>query len=298
MFAQSERITMPSKSAKRKKTARKPATTSRSRHQASKKQRAAKRPETQAIEPALHGVIFPVVGVGASAGGLEAFTQLLQRLPADTGMAFVLVQHLHPEYESALTEILSRATSMPVTEAVDNMPVEPDHVYVIPPNVYLAVLHGVLHLLPRVAITGQNLPIDHFLRSLAEDQGSKAIGVILSGTASDGVLGLKAIKGEGGITFAQDEKSAKYNGMPHSAITAGCVDFILPPDKIAAELARIARHPFLMHARPDWAKKGVAADEALPASKDAPFQRKRFHLLQAHHHPASCAAAHAAAQTR
>jgi len=259
---------MPSKSAKRKKTARKPATTSRSRHQASKKQRAAKRPETQAIEPALHGVIFPVVGVGASAGGLEAFTQLLQRLPADTGMAFVLVQHLHPEYESALTEILSRATSMPVTEAVDNMPVEPDHVYVIPPNVYLAVLHGVLHLLPRVAITGQNLPIDHFLRSLAEDQGSKAIGVILSGTASDGVLGLKAIKGEGGITFAQDEKSAKYNGMPHSAITAGCVDFILPPDKIAAELARIARHPFLMHARPDWAKKGVAADEALPASKD------------------------------
>ena len=130
------------------------------------------------------------------------------------------------------------------------------------------MLHGVLHLLPRMSVSGQNLPIDHFFRSLAEDQGSKAIGVILSGTASDGVLGLKAIKGEGGITFAQDEKSAKYNGMPHSAITAGCVDFVLPPDKIAAELARIARHPFLAHARPDWVRKGVSADETLPASKD------------------------------
>ncbi|HJW81744.1 MAG TPA: chemotaxis protein CheB [Acidiferrobacterales bacterium] len=224
--------------------------------------------EVAAPEPVTQGVGFPVVGVGASAGGLEAFTLLLQRLPADTGMAFVLVQHLHPEYESALTEILSRATSMPVAEAADGMAVEPDHIYVIPPNVYLAMLHGILHLLPRISISGQNLPIDHFLRSLAEDQGSKAIGVILSGTASDGVLGLKAIKGEGGITFAQDEKSAKYNGMPHSAITAGCVDFILPPDKIAAELARIARHPFLAYARPDWVRKGVPADEALPASKD------------------------------
>jgi two-component system CheB/CheR fusion protein len=235
---------------------------------AGKKPRAASLTKRQTIESIIHGVNFPVVGVGASAGGLEAFTELLQRLPADTGMAFVLVQHLHPEYESALTEILSRATSMPVAEAVDGMAIEPDHVYVIPPNVYLAVLHGVLHLLPRVSISGQNLPIDHFLRSLAEDQGSKAIGVILSGTASDGVLGLKAIKGEGGITFAQDEKSAKYNGMPHSAITAGCVDFILPPDKIAAELSRIARHPFLIQVRPGRAKKGVPADESLPESED------------------------------
>lgn len=222
-----------------------------------------------APELANYGVGFPVVGVGASAGGLEAFTLLLQRLPTDTGMAFVLIQHLHPEYESALTEILSRATSMPVAEAVDGMAVEPNHIYVIPPNVYLAMLHGVLHLLPRTSIQGQNLPIDHFLRSLAEDQGSKAIGVILSGTASDGVLGLKAIKGEGGITFAQDEKSAKYDGMPHSAITAGCVDFILPPDKIAAELARIARHPFLLtQARPDWVKPSAHVEELLPAGKD------------------------------
>ena len=272
---------MPRKPSKKRAASRKPP-----RHALSRKSKASATPkatsakpktpkrqitspaEAVVAEPASRGVGFPVVGVGASAGGLEAFTQLLQRLPADTGMAFVLVQHLHPEYESALTEILSRATSMPVAEAVDGMPVEPDHIYVIPPNVYLAILHGMLHLLPRMTIQGQNLPIDHFLRSLAEDQGSKAIGVILSGTASDGVLGLKAIKGEGGITFAQDEKSAKYNGMPHSAISAGCVDFILPPDKIAAELARIARHPFLVHARPDWAKKGVPADETPPTSKD------------------------------
>ena len=232
---------------------------------AGKKQRGAALSKSQALEPVTQGVNFPVVCVGASAGGLEAFTQLLQRLPADSGMAFVLVQHLHPEYESALTDILPRVTSMPITEAADGMAIEPDHVYVIPPNVYLAMLHGVLHLLPRTAISGQNLPIDHFFRSFAEDQGGKAIGVILSGTASDGVLGLKAIKGEGGITFAQDEKSAKYNGMPHSAIAAGCVDFILPPGKLAAELARIARHPFVLRSQPDWAKKGAAADEALPA---------------------------------
>ena len=189
---------------------------------------------------------FPVAGIGASAGGLEAFTVLLKHLPADTGMAFVLIQHLHPEYPSALTEILSRATSMPVQEVVDGMDVEPDHVYIIPPNTYLGILHGVLHLMPRSTIGGQNLPIDYFFRHLAEDLGNMAIGVILSGTASDGVLGLKAIEAEGGITFAQDESSAKYDGMPHSAIAAGCVNFILPPDKIAVELSRIAHHPYIL----------------------------------------------------
>ena len=189
---------------------------------------------------------FPIAGIGASAGGLEAFTELLTHLPADTGMGFVLIQHLHPEYPSALTEILSRATSMSVVEVVDGMTVEPNHIYIIPPNTYLGILHGVLHLMPRSTISGQNLPIDYFFRHLAEDLGSMAIGVILSGTASDGVLGLKAIAAEGGITIAQDRESAKYDGMPHSAIAAGCVDFILPPDKIAAELSRIAHHPYVM----------------------------------------------------
>ena len=189
---------------------------------------------------------FPIAGIGASAGGLEAFTVLLKHLPADTGMAFVLIQHLHPAYPSALTEILSRATSMPVQEVLDGMEVKPNYVYIIPPNTYLGIMHGVLHLMPRSEFSGQNLPIDYFFRHLAEDLGSMAIGVILSGTASDGVLGLKAIEAEGGITIAQDEESAQYNGMPHSAIAAGCVDYILSPDKIAVELARIARHPYVL----------------------------------------------------
>lgn len=194
-------------------------------------------------------VSFPVVGIGASAGGLEAFSALLKSLPADTGMAFVLVQHLAPAYESMLTELLARATTMPVTEITDGLQIEPNHVYVIPPNANLGILHGVLHLMPRNTVPGHYLPIDYFMRALAEDQGSKAIGIILSGTASDGVLGLKEIKAVGGITFAQDEKSAAYNGMPHSAIAAGCVDFVLPPAEIAAELGRLHRHPYITGAK-------------------------------------------------
>ncbi len=193
---------------------------------------------------AVDEIEFPVVGIGASAGGLEAFSALLKSLPADTGMAFVLVQHLAPSHESMLTELLARSTAMPITEITDGLSVEANHVYVIPPNVNLGILHGVLHLVPREVTPAHYLPIDNFLRSLAADMGSKAIGVILSGTASDGVLGLKEIKAVGGITFAQDEESASYNGMPHSAIAAGCVDFILPPAEIAAELARLRRHPY------------------------------------------------------
>ncbi len=203
-------------------------------------------------------VTFPIVGVGASAGGLEAFSKLLQNLHPKTGMAYVLVQHLDPHHASALTELLSRETIMPVREIEDGMVIAPDHVYVIPPNTNLAILHGILHLMPRFQSRGQHLSIDYFFRSLAEDQGSKAIGVILSGTASDGVLGLKAIKAEGGITFSQDEQSAKYDGMPHSAIVAGCVDYILPPEKIANELMRIARHPYVSHI------KGTDSHEMLP----------------------------------
>ncbi len=203
---------------------------------------------------------FPVVGIGASAGGLEAFTQLLEFLPHDTGMAFVLVQHLAPKHESMLTELLSRATRMPVAEVKDGMKVESDHIYVIPPNTNMAILHGVLHLMPRPATLGQHMPIDYFLRSLAEDQKSTAIGVILSGTASDGALGLKAIKAEGGITFAQDEKTAKYDGMPRSAIAAGYVDFILAPDKIAKELARLGRHPYVSHVKVERAGELLAED--------------------------------------
>jgi two-component system, chemotaxis family, CheB/CheR fusion protein len=197
---------------------------------------------------------FPIVGVGASAGGLEAFRSLLQKLPANTGMAFVLVQHLDPEHESLLTRLLSHATRMPVTEVTEGVAVEPDHVYVIPPNKALGIRNGVLHLLARKPRDPRHMPIDAFLHSLAENEGSRAIGVILSGVASDGTLGLAAIKAAGGITFAQDSQSAKYDGMPRSAIAAGCVDFVLPPEGIARELKRISLHPYL--GRPDHPMAG------------------------------------------
>jgi len=186
-----------------------------------------------------------VVGIGASAGGLEAFRQLLEHLPTDTGMAFVLVSHLDPTHKSILTELLARRTKLPVTEVSDGMRVEPNNVYVLPPNTSMAIAEGILHLQPREEGRAGRHPIDYFLRTLAEDQTHRAIGVILSGTDSDGTLGLEAIKSEGGITFAQDAKSAKYDGMPRSATAAGHVDFVLTPEGIAKELARISRHPFV-----------------------------------------------------
>jgi two-component system, chemotaxis family, CheB/CheR fusion protein len=192
---------------------------------------------------------FPIVGVGASAGGLEAFRSLLQALPRKTGMAFVLVQHLDPEHESLLTRLLSHATRMPVTEVTEGVSVEPNHVYVIPPNKALGIRNGALHLLARSRQNPKHMPVDAFFHSLAENEGSRAIGVILSGVATDGTLGLEALKAAGGITFAQDGKSAKYDGMPRSAIAAGCVDFVLPPEGIARELKRISLHPYL--GRPD-----------------------------------------------
>jgi two-component system, chemotaxis family, CheB/CheR fusion protein len=188
---------------------------------------------------------FPIVGIGASAGGLEAFTALFKTLPPDLGMAYVLVPHLDPQRESAISQILGRTTSMPTIEIEEGMKVEPDHVYVIPPNCDLTIRNAHFQIVDREAPRAVNATIDIFLRSLAADQGPNAIGVVLSGTASDGTLGLTAIKGEGGITFAQDTRSAKYDGMPASAIAAGCVDFILPPEEIAHELARIREHPYV-----------------------------------------------------
>jgi len=193
---------------------------------------------------------FPIVGLGASAGGLEAFTQLLHALPMDTGMAFVLVQHLDPKHPSILTELLAKSTALPVHEAVHGVKLKPDHIYVTPPNVKLALEGSAFCLTPRAERAGSGMTIDYFMRSLAEEQGDRAIGVVLSGTASDGTLGLAAIKAQGGITFAQDEKSAKFDGMPHSAIASGCVDFVLRPAEIAAELGRISGHQYLKHAEP------------------------------------------------
>jgi two-component system CheB/CheR fusion protein len=187
------------------------------------------------------GEPFPIVGIGASAGGLEAFSSLLSALPADTGMAFVVVSHLDPTHASALPAILARATSMPVTEAVNEQSVEANHVYVMPPGQDMTIDQGRLQLQPRAA-QALHRPVDLFFRSLADDRRHQAIGVILSGTASDGTLGTRAIKGASGITFAQDE-SARQSGMPHSAVADGFVDFVLPPSAIAEELVRISRLP-------------------------------------------------------
>jgi two-component system, chemotaxis family, CheB/CheR fusion protein len=193
--------------------------------------------------------IFPVVGIGASAGGLDSFERLLKHLPTNTGMAFVVVQHLDPTHESQLPQILTRATKMPVIEAREGMRVEADKIYVIPPDKDMFIREQVLHLEPRRTSEAPHMPVDIFFRSLAADHKNKAVGVILSGTATDGTVGLKAIKTEGGITFAQDSASAKYSGMPRSAIAAGAVDLVLPPEEIARHLSRLGDHPYIQSAR-------------------------------------------------
>jgi two-component system CheB/CheR fusion protein len=189
---------------------------------------------------------FLIAAVGASAGGIEAFTELMSNLATDTGMAFVLVQHLDPEHHSMLTELLSKKTTMRVKEVVNGMTVEPNHVYVIPPNATMTISNHTLQLAPRSEGRGLHMSIDHFMRALAEEQGNRAIGVLLSGSGTDGTAGLAEIQAHGGVTFAQDEESAKYDSMPRSAVSAGCVDYVLPPKAIARELARIARHPYLV----------------------------------------------------
>ncbi len=214
---------------------------------------------------ASHPENFPVVGIGASAGGLEAFSELLSHLPAKTGMAFVLVQHLDPMHASELREILSRKTSIPVAEIIDGVVVRPDHIYVIPPNRDMTIQGGALRLSERTLTRGQHLPIDHFLSSLAEDRGPRAISVILSGTASDGTAGSRAVKAAGGITFAQDEHSAKYSSMPHSAISAGCVDFVVPPAAIATELTRVGKHPYLAPVPAKQPEPAIASEDEMEA---------------------------------
>ena len=216
-------------------------------------------PEAIQILPEL----FPIVGIGASAGGLEAFSELLRNLPEKTGMAFVLVQHLDPNHESTLPEILGRTTKLPVKEVIDGTRVQPDHVYVIPANTSMVILNGALQLSARVVLHGQHMPIDNFFRSLAERIGQRSIGVVLSGTASDGTEGCRAIKDAGGLTFAQDEASAKYDSMPRSAVRAGCIDFILNPRDIARELGGIGLRPYVTQVLSDTKQEspGMARSE-------------------------------------
>ncbi|MHC5932663.1 chemotaxis protein CheB [Nostoc sp.] len=194
--------------------------------------------------------LFPIVGIAASAGGLEAFTQLLKHMLTDTGMAFVLIQHLDPNHKSLLSEILARATQMPVSEVQSGMTVEPNQVYIIPPNTKMILSGGVLQLMPREKVHGKYMPADAFFSSLAADRGRKAIAVVLSGADGDGSLGLKAIKAAGGVTFAQCEDTAKFDSMPNTAVATGNVDFVLPPGKIAEELANLSRNPFISDSQP------------------------------------------------
>ena len=185
---------------------------------------------------------FPIVGVGASAGGLEAFTELLRHLPPDTGMAFVLVQHLDPNHQSILAELLSSKTPMTVIEATDDLPVAPDSVYVIPPAADITIEQGALKLSARSS-SGHHHPVDLLLASLAQELKTSAVAVILSGTAADGAAGVQAIRKESGTTLAQDPATAKHSGMPDNAIATGAVDFVLPIPLIARQLSVIAGHP-------------------------------------------------------
>src|ERR1700733_6977003 len=201
--------------------------------------------QVQRLPPKRVSPDIPVVAIGASAGGLEALTAILRALPTDIAMAFMLIQHLDPKRHSILPELLSKATKIPVLEAVDAMRIESNRVYVMPSNVDISITDGHFGLMPRVIDRKRHLPIDIFMRSLAEVRKSQAIGVILSGTASDGTAGVEAIRAEGGVTFAQDPDTATFDGMPLSAIDSGCIDYVLSPEKIAAELSWMSKHPSL-----------------------------------------------------
>ena len=220
------------------------------------------RPRAGGRKAASHGSPdFPVVGIGASAGGLEACRKLIGALPAGNGVAFILVQHLDPTHESMMVDLLAGYTTMPVRQAVDGMQLQPDHFYVIPPGTYLSVENGALHLSQPQARHGARLPFDFLLHSLADAYGARAICVILSGSGADGSLGVKAVKAAGGLVIAQDPDEAGYDGMPRSAIMTGAVDLVLPvariPDALLKYHRRMASVRALDSSRPhgatpDW----------------------------------------------
>jgi two-component system CheB/CheR fusion protein len=204
---------------------------------------------------------FPIVGIGASAGGLDACKKLVSALPAETGMAFILIQHLDPTHESMMVDLLAGHTPMTVLQAANGMPIEREHLYIIPPGTYLSVGDGLLHLSPPQARHGARLPFDFLLHSLAADRGAAAICVVLSGSGADGSLGLKAIEEHHGLVIAQDPEQAGFDGMPRSAINTGAVDFVLPVEKMPEALVKYGRRIALMRAgngsppretAPDW----------------------------------------------
>jgi two-component system CheB/CheR fusion protein len=218
-------------------------------------------------------VSFPIVGIGASAGGLSAFEAFFSGMPADIdpGMAFVLVQHLAPDHKSILAELIRRYTRMQVFEVEDGMPVRVNCAYIIPPNHDMAFLNGTLQLLEPSEPRGRRLPIDFFFRSLAQDQHQLAIGIVLSGTGSDGTLGVRAIKGEAGMVMVQSPESTEFDGMPRSAIATGLVDWELPPAAMPAQLIAYVAHAFGEHS--------ALIAEQTPSNENA--LKKIFILLRA-----------------
>jgi len=202
-----------------------------------KKENSAENPDSHNDRPITDGTLeFPVVGIGASAGGLEALEFFLRNVPDGCGMSFVIVQHLDQSQKDSMVSLLQRYTSMPVLQVVDGMRIKPDHVYIISPGKDMSILHGVLHLFEPTQRRGLRLPIDSFFNSLSQDLRMKAIGVVLSGMGSDGMLGLKAIKENGGMTFVQDPESAKFNSMPLSCIDAGLADVVAPASDLPYEI--------------------------------------------------------------
>ena len=201
---------------------------------------------------------FAVVGIGASAGGLDACGKLLDAVPPDSGMAFILVQHLDPNHKSLMAELLAHHTTMRVVEAGDGMAVEPGNFYIIPPGTYLSVEDGTLHVSPPLAPHGARLPFDHLLLSLAHDYGRRAACVVLSGTGGDGSIGLKAIKEAGGLIIAQTPEQAEYDGMPRSAMATGLVDMVLDVAAIPAALAKYSRRIGLSDKQADGEPAGAA----------------------------------------
>jgi two-component system, chemotaxis family, CheB/CheR fusion protein len=221
-------------------------------------------PKNKDKDKQLSDNLFPVVGVGASAGGLDAFKRLLRSVPEKSGIAYILVQHFDPTHESMLVDILQKVTPIPIQEITDNVRVEPDHIYVIPSNKLLTATDGVLQLSPRGPKNQRNMPIDVFFTSLSEVHQDHAIGIVLSGTATDGTLGLKAIKDHDGFTFAQEPSSASSAGMPQSAIDADVVDFILTPEEMPVQLTKLAK----------TYKNGLAGDkEDLKPTKEEAFRQ-------------------------
>src|ERR1041384_2063774 len=209
--------------------------------------------------------ICPIVGIGGSAGGFETARELLRNLPSKTGTAFVVVQHLDPHHASRLSNLLGKVTAMPVHEVTKTTTPKPNTVYVQPSNKCVIAKNGALSLVQREERV--NVAIDHFFESVAEECGSRAIRIVLSGTGSDGTAGLRAIKAAGGLTFAQSEESAKFDAMPRSAIRAGFVDAALPPREIAQEIGRVADHSYIRRPMTDGESTKIRK-EILPEADD------------------------------